>query len=123
MEVIGHYSNGKPSCACCGETIPDFLTIDHVNEDGAAHRKKVAKDGKRRKSTGWKPPGNGVGVSIYRWLKKNGYPPGFQVLCMSCNFAKGHFGSCPHTRENPYLPTTELLPTKRTSYKSKSIKD
>ena len=43
---------------------------------------------------------------IYDWLKKNNFPPGFQVLCGSCNFAKGKYGSCPHTWENsnPELP-------------------
>lgn len=24
------------------------------------------------------------------------YPAGFRLLCMNCNFAIGHFGSCPH---------------------------
>jgi len=71
---------GGPVCVCCKEDEYDFMTIDHINGGGGAHRKEI---------------GN---YSIYFWLKKNGYPPGFQVLCFSCNFAKGHFGMCPHER-------------------------
>lgn len=71
---------GGYRCACCGETQPEFLCIDHVNNDGHAHRKSI-----------------GRGANIYLWLKKNGYPAGFQVLCMNCNFGKKHNGGvCPH---------------------------
>jgi hypothetical protein len=31
-----------------------------------------------------------------RWLRKNGFPKGFRVLCHNCNFAHGHYGYCPH---------------------------
>lgn len=74
-------------CACCGETEPRFLTIDHINNDGAAHRKTL----KNR------------GASIFKWLKDNGYPEGFQILCMNCNHGKAHNGGiCPHqtTQQN-----------------------
>ena len=33
--VLDHYGR---ACSCCGETEPAFLTIDHVNNDGAEHR-------------------------------------------------------------------------------------
>jgi hypothetical protein len=33
---------------------------------------------------------------LHRWLKNSGYPPGFQVLCFNCNFAKHRKGQCPH---------------------------
>lgn len=66
-------------CRCCGETTDEFLQIDHVNNDGAEHRRKI-----------------GNGNSIYTWLKKNNYPEGFQVLCANCNYAKAHYGYCPH---------------------------
>ncbi len=36
--VWAHYGQ---RCACCGETEPAFLAIDHVNNDGNVHRKKV----------------------------------------------------------------------------------
>lgn len=67
-------------CSCCSENRYEFLTIDHVNNDGASHRKEF-------------------GEAIGSWLKKNGYPAGFQVLCMNCNWAKGRYGECPHERE------------------------
>jgi hypothetical protein len=39
VEVMGHFSaDGVPRCACCGEQEIEFLHIDHVNGDGAAHR-------------------------------------------------------------------------------------
>jgi hypothetical protein len=73
--VIIHYG-GK--CACCPEATFEFLEIDHINNDGAAHRKKI-----------------GMG-NTYKWLIANNYPPGFQVLCSNCNHAKGRYGICPH---------------------------
>lgn len=70
-------------CACCGETTYEFLGIDHIYNDGAAHRKEIGK-----------------GNNIYPWLRDNGFPKDrFQILCHNCNFAKGHYGRCPHTKE------------------------
>ena len=71
-------------CKCCGETQMEFLSIDHVNGGGNIHRRKIKAEG-------------GGTASMYRWLKKNGYPKkGFQVLCYNCNLAKGFYGECPH---------------------------
>jgi hypothetical protein len=67
-------------CACCGEAELVFLAIDHVNDDGAQHRRDS---------------GMGRGPRAYRWLRDQGYPEGFQVLCHNCNYAK-HRGICPH---------------------------
>lgn len=78
-DVIHHYG-GK--CLCCGETEPDFLSIDHTNNDGAEHRRQI----KNR--------------PIYSWLKANNYPEGFGLLCHNCNMAKGLYGICPHQRHN-----------------------
>ena len=76
---------GGAVCKCCGETHLEFLTIDHIDGKGASHRRSI---------------GNSGGHNFYRWLRTNGYPPGYQVLCFNCNFAKGHFGKCPHETEN-----------------------
>lgn len=79
LEIIKEYG-GK--CKCCGENIPEFLTIDHIHDDGGIKR-KLKEEVK--------------GGSFYRWLKEHGFPKdNFQLLCMNCNFAKGHFGGCPH---------------------------
>ena len=67
-------------CACCGETGRLFLSIDHVNNDGAQHRKTV-----------------GNSDQFYLWLLRNNFPDGFQVLCMNCNWGKNRNGGvCPH---------------------------
>ena len=81
IEMIAAYG-GK--CACCSETIPEFLTIDHINNDGYQRRVE----------------GEQSGAALYRWLKNQGYPKdNYQLLCMNCNFAKGHFGECPHHKQ------------------------
>lgn len=74
--AIAHYG-GK--CKICGETLELFLTIDHINNDGAAHRKKINGH-------------NHGGVDMGSWLRRNNYPEGFQVLCVNCNHAKGRIG-------------------------------
>ena len=76
-EVIDAYG-GK--CSCCGETHVSFLTIDHMNNDGAAHRRAI-----------------GPGYAIYIWLKKNDFPKQFQLLCWNCNCGRDKNGGiCPH---------------------------
>jgi hypothetical protein len=70
-------------CSCCGEDILEFLTIDHVKNNGSIHRKEA----------GYR----GIGESFYLDLKRSGYPPDFQVLCINCNFGKRRNGGiCPH---------------------------
>lgn len=68
-------------CACCGEDQLEVLTIDHVNNDGAEHRKIT-----------------GAGSRFYAWLRKEGFPQDgrFQILCFNCNIAKKIYGTCPH---------------------------
>ena len=73
--VMAHYGN---RCACCGETEYTFLTLDHVNNDGAAHRLVVN------------------GAELARWTKKNGYPDTIQILCWNCQMGKQFRGVCPH---------------------------
>ena len=75
-EAIAYYG-GK--CACCGEDRREFLCIDHTNGGGTQHRREIKGQG-----------------SIQLWLKKNGYPKGFRILCFNCNGALGHWGYCPH---------------------------
>jgi hypothetical protein len=91
-KVAAFEAYGGPVCKCCGETELEFLSIDHINGDGAAHRKEMAKNSNSS-------PHAYCGYHLHTWLRLNNYPPGFQVLCMNCNFAKGHFGECPHQRQ------------------------
>ena len=66
-------------CKCCGISETIFLTVDHIEGGGNKHRTIV-----------------GSGTRFYVWLKKNGWPKGFQILCFNCNFAKHIKGFCPH---------------------------
>lgn len=78
FEVLQRYGGNPPKCACCGEIQIEFLTIDHINNDGAKHRKEI-------------------GGRLYQWLYKKEYMPDrFQVLCINCNYAKQWYGKCPH---------------------------
>ena len=81
-EVLSVYSEGDLSCKCCGEKEYKFLTIDHINNDGAEERRRYST---ARSGGGW-----------FYALKKRGYPKGYQVLCYNCNCAKGRYGICPH---------------------------
>jgi hypothetical protein len=74
--VFDHYGW---SCACCGST--ERPSIDHVNGDGGEHRRQLG--GKTRSP-----------LLVYRWLIKNGFPEGFQTLCMPCNRSKGRRDRC-----------------------------
>lgn len=85
-EVFHAYGGYKCACPGCNVTEILFLTIDHVNNDGSQHRKQLAGDK-------WKSM---TGIWFYRWLKRNNFPPGYQVLCMNCNFGKRmNNGVCP----------------------------
>lgn len=81
LKVLVYYSGNPLKCACCGEGNIEFLTIDHISGKGNEHRRKNNIRG---------------GQHFYRWLIKNNYPEGFQVLCMNCNFSIGKRGYCPH---------------------------
>lgn len=82
MMVLIHYSDNLPKCACCGETMFEALSIDHINCGGNKHRQII---------------GNRGGTGFYRWLIKNNFPIEYQVLCMNCQFGRKHNnGICPH---------------------------
>jgi hypothetical protein len=76
-EVFGVYGN---KCACCGEEDKRFLTIDHVNNDGAEHRRILGKKSE----------------TLMSWAKKQGFPNSLQLLCWNCNLGKAIYGKCPH---------------------------
>lgn len=82
LKLAAFHAYGGPICVCCSVTGVMFLNIDHINRDGAAHRKEIGKS---------------AGFRIYGWLKKHRYPAGFQVLCWNCNMAREfNNGICPH---------------------------
>lgn len=77
---LEYYGGKPPKCACCGETIIEFLSLDHINGGGSKHRKER----------------NGTHLSPS--IIKDGFPPIYQVLCHNCNQAKGYYGICPHQK-------------------------
>lgn len=79
---LNHYSGDPARCACCGETIMEFLSLDHINGGGYQHRHKIKQ------------------ATLWEWLKRNNFPEGFRVLCYNCNMAIGHYGHCPHGEVN-----------------------
>ena len=72
-EVLTHYGNGKLACIECGESRLPCLSIDHINGHGVQHRLTLRISGGRQ---------------FYVWLKKNGFPEGYQTLCMNCQYIK-----------------------------------
>jgi hypothetical protein len=77
--IIKEYG-GK--CECCGENHPEFLAVDHINGGGRKHVKSL-------------------NTHFYLWLIQNNFPKdNFRLLCNNCNQARGHYGYCPHEKEN-----------------------
>lgn len=70
-------------CACCGETEPIFLTIDHINNDGHKERGK------------WGRNLTSSEMICRRLLKQK--RDDIQILCYNCNCGKQRAGKCPHT--------------------------
>ncbi len=72
------------ACACCAIAVFEFLQIDHVKGNGNAHRKLIGANG----------------TAILRWLKAKGFPKDdFRLLCANCNYSRGHYGYCPHQKQ------------------------
>ena len=71
-ETISAYSDGSNRCNGCGRDDIRLLGLDHPAMDGAAHRRSLNVIG---------------GKQMYRKLRADGFPPGYQILCFSCNLA------------------------------------
>lgn len=73
-EVFEHYCGGAPRCMAqnCKVTALCVLQLDHLNGGGNQHRRRCQNH-------------------LYRWVRRHGFPAGFQVLCANCNRAK-HLG-------------------------------
>jgi hypothetical protein len=70
-------------CSCCEETERVFLTIDHIENDGAVDRNKM---------------GGRSGVHLYHMLRKLRYPKDrYRLMCFNCNLGRARNGGvCPH---------------------------
>lgn len=78
--VIKKYG-GK--CSCCGESIKEFLTIEHPNKDGKIHRKTC-----------------GGSAGVIRDIIKKNFPKDYTILCCNCNYAERYGHKCPHKTAN-----------------------
>lgn len=68
---IETYAAYGGKCEHCGETRLSRLNLDHINNDGAADRRKR---------------GTAGGVGFYSQLKREGFPQGnIRILCWNCN--------------------------------------
>jgi len=86
-DIVIAYYGGK--CNNCGEQNPLALTLDHINNDGNQHRKRL----------------NKYGSGFYKWVIDNDFPDDLQLLCANCNLMKHRNGGvCPHQEhENKLL--------------------
>lgn len=74
-EVLEAYG---PRCACCSETNPLFLTVDHINNDG--HLEKQATPN-----------------LLYHIRKLNFPKDRYRIMCFNCNCGRARNGGiCPH---------------------------
>lgn len=69
VRLLEHYGT---KCSKCGFDDIRALSIDHIEGNGAEHRKEVP------------------GGKLYGWLIRQHFPTGFQTLCMNCQFIKRH---------------------------------
>lgn len=71
-------------CVCCKEKRLDFLSLDHIKDDGFKYRNKKGRGGTR----------------LYQIIRKKGLnkkPNNLQILCYNCQMGKRfNNGFCPH---------------------------
>jgi hypothetical protein len=81
IDVLTHYGkDGFLQCCWSDCTVSDvdMLTIDHIEDNGAEHRRQIT-GGKHR---------CGGGINFYRRLRRMVYPPGYQTLCANHQWKK-----------------------------------
>lgn len=96
--VFDHYGR---VCVCCGEDGYKFLSIDHINGGGNAHRREIKANG---------------ACALYKWIVENGFPETLQTLCFNCNLGKSrNKGICPHQEQESQCTPINTPQTKYTS--------
>ena len=91
--VMLYYTHSDIKCRCCYERRIEFLTMDHINNDGAEHRRKIGR----------------TPQDLYKWILDNNFPKGFQVLCFNCNCAKQYSGICPHEKDRKEVESLHAI--------------
>ena len=64
-------------CECCHSDYEPHLTIDHIDGGGTAERRTGV-----------------TSIHLYARLRREGFPPGYRVLCWNCNWAFHRLGRC-----------------------------
>lgn len=72
LQVLDAY--GGPVCVGCGEAEIAVLQIDHIGGGGHAHAFEIGNGNYARGR-----------AKMYPWLRDNGFPAGYRVLCANCN--------------------------------------
>lgn len=89
IEVLTHYGHGKQlKCSCCDINEIAFLTLDHINgrqpHERGSHANRVKYSGR----------------ALWGYLKRKGFPSGYQTLCWNCNSGRQvNKGICPHKQQ------------------------
>lgn len=68
LKAIDYYSHGTNTCLWCKIGDLRVLELDHINDDGKLDRS--------------------IHGDIVRWVTRNNFPEGYQVLCRNCNWIK-----------------------------------
>lgn len=85
IKVLTYYGNGKLACIICGEGRLACLSIHHIDNNGAEHRKDIK------------------GKDICAWLVQNNYPLGYQTLCMNDQWIKrAEYGKTHRKKQSKY---------------------
>lgn len=82
FQVLNHYSKGLLCCNNCEIGVYSVLTIDHLDNNGADHKRKLSKKG------------NPSSSAIYKNIIDNKFPEEYQVLCFNCNYLKEFMRKC-----------------------------
>ena len=69
--VLTYYGDRKCACVKCGFSDIRALSLDHIKQ-------KTPEQVINHKSSEY----------VYRYLRDHNFPPGFQTLCMNCQFIK-----------------------------------
>lgn len=95
LEVLAAYG-GVCACPGCNQRTVEFLSIEHPGGGGRKERLRLRTSG----------------TAFYSFLKRNGFPRKYKILCFNCNCSNGFYGYCPHVITDSQEKTRITLPAK-----------